>query len=59
MSSLAASLTSYVNLTKSPNPSIYSVLTYKMVMMKLTHKMKRDEICENAQHSAGHKLSAS
>lgn len=54
MSSLAAFLTSYVKFTKSPNLCIY-----KMVMMKPTRKMRRDELCENAQHSAEHKISAS
>lgn len=62
MSSLAASLTSNVNVTKSLNPSIYSVLSFKMVTMKSTHKvvvkMKSEEISENVQHSAGHKISA-
>lgn len=59
MSSLAASLISCVNFTKSPSLSIYGVLTYKVVMMKPTQKMKRDEIHENAQHTAGHKVNAS
>ena len=57
MSGLAASLTRRVNLKKFLNPSIFIVLIYKLVMMKLTCevvvKTKTDEICENAHTVQG------